>query len=241
MKLDRVTITGADDSIKPTDLLALSKKYPFVEWGILLSLSQQGGNRYPSYEWMGYLSGMKSNNPDLKLSAHLCGRYVRDLVERGVNSFREKRPVLWADFERLQLNFHGQWHKISKGFLDALPEFKDKQVIFQVDGVNDAAWAQCQNYCDAVPFFDASHGAGVTPTEWPSPYSGVYNGYGGGLGPHNLSAALDKISALSQEGADGWFWVDMETKVRSRADTKFDLEKVERCLEAAAPFVSQKD
>ena len=31
--LDRVTITGADDSVRPTDLLELSREFPFVEWG----------------------------------------------------------------------------------------------------------------------------------------------------------------------------------------------------------------
>ena len=51
--------------------------------------------------------------------------------------------------------------------------------------------------------FDGSHGAGVTPAEWSTPYPGVYNGYGGGLGPHNLSAAIEKIGALSQEVKSG--------------------------------------
>ena len=32
-----VTITGADDSIQPSQLLDLQKEFPFVEWGILLS------------------------------------------------------------------------------------------------------------------------------------------------------------------------------------------------------------
>ncbi len=239
MKLNRVTITGADDSVKPTDLLPLSQKYPFVEWGILMSLSNQGNSaRFPSRRWIGELVEMKKSNPNVKLSAHLCGQYVRDLVERGENRFRDEHAPLWHLCDRIQLNFHGNWHKISEPFLKLLPGFNYKQIIFQVDGVNDGAWAQCQNYrCDAVPFFDTSHGAGVKPDEWPKPYSGsVDNGYGGGLGPETIYAEVVKIKMLGHP--DWWFWVDMETKVRSNGAAKFDLKKVKLCLDAVLPLVS---
>ncbi len=234
--LDRVTITGADDSIKPADLVPLSEKYPFVEWGILMSLSQQGNSsRFPNLEWIGHLVAMKKANPNVKLCAHLCGRYVRDLVERGDNSFRKEREMLWGIFERIQLNFHGNWHKISNPFFELLPLLDKKQIIFQVDGVNDDAWSYCQRYCDAVPFFDGSHGAGVMPQDWPKPYDGVYNGYSGGLGPENLVIQIPKI--LETVGKER-IWIDMETKVRSNEGSQFDLDKVRACLMAAASFVT---
>ncbi len=231
--LDRVTITGADESIKPTDLAPLSKKYPFVEWGILFSGRKQGAYRFPSPGWLGLLRTVKKSNPNMKLSAHLCGKWVREFVQSGHEGWRERYPDLWPLFERIQLNFHGNWHKISREFLDLLKTI-DKQIIFQVDGVNDLAWAQCQNLCDAVPFFDASHGAGVMPEEWPKPFTGVYNGYSGGLGPGNLPIEIPKIQKIV---GDARFWIDMETKVRSYDDSKFDLEKVQVCLDEAAPFV----
>ena len=37
MKLTRVTITGADDSVEPRALAELSEAFPFVEWGLLMS------------------------------------------------------------------------------------------------------------------------------------------------------------------------------------------------------------
>lgn len=52
MILDRVTITGADDSISPSGLLPLTKKYPFVEWGILVSVTKIGVPRYPTWAWI---------------------------------------------------------------------------------------------------------------------------------------------------------------------------------------------
>ncbi len=235
-QMDRVTITGADDSVDPNALALMSKEYPFVEWGILFG-SHPGTPRFPGSDFRHQLAKVKELNPQMKLSAHLCGRLARDLVELGNLSFRTLYPYLWHHFERIQLNFHGQWHKISREFLEILPEFKGKQVIFQVDRINELAWGQCQNYCDAVPFFDASHGAGVMPEKWPKPYFGVYNGYGGGLGPENLAEEIPKI-ALAAGGAT--FWIDMETKVRT--DEKlFDLVKVKACLKAAAPFIVGKD
>lgn len=38
-----ITMTGADDSIRPQDLLPISEKFPRVEWGILLSNSKLVG------------------------------------------------------------------------------------------------------------------------------------------------------------------------------------------------------
>ncbi len=233
--LDRVTITGADDSIRPSELVV--NPYvdnSFVEWGILFSASQQGGRRFPSKEWLRSLKSVKELNPKMKLSAHLCGGYVRDLVDRGHDSWFDDHTELWHIFDRVQLNFHGQWHKISKKFLRAISHYQRKQVVFQVDGVNDEAWVQCQTVCDAVPFFDASHGAGVKPNEWPKPFPGIYNGYSGGLGPDNLTTEIPRILAAA---GDQRIWIDMETKVRSGNDSRFSMGKVERCLAAAKPFV----
>jgi hypothetical protein len=50
MKIDRVTITGADNNNTHEELLELQKKYPFVEWGILYSQKKAGENRYPTLD-----------------------------------------------------------------------------------------------------------------------------------------------------------------------------------------------
>ncbi len=234
--LDRVTITGADDSIEPHELARISyEMYSFVEWGILFSAKQQGAYRFPSHKWLASLKSVKELNPNMRLCAHLCGKWVRELVQSGHESWHRRYPELWHVFDRIQLNFHGNWHKIGDEFLKVLPRFKGKQVIFQVDGVNDDAWAYCQRYCDAVPFFDASHGAGVMPQDWPKPYNGVYNGYSGGLGPENLVPQIPRI--LEAVGSER-IWIDMETKVRSADDSKFDLDKVRASLMASHSFVT---
>jgi hypothetical protein len=243
MILDRVTITGADVSIEPLVLAEASKEYPFVEWGILFGTAM-GGPRFPTHQWVKDLVQVKAQNKDMKLSAHLCGRFVRDIVLEGSLSFKSIYPQFWEIFDRIQLNFHGRWHKASEGFMKLLPQFKGKQLIFQIDGVNDSTWWSSKAYGDCVPFFDASHGAGISPEEWPKPYPGAYNGYSGGLGPDNLATEIPKILKLasgpSEAADDKHCWVDMETKVRSKDDTQFRLDKVRACLSAAAPFINKE-
>lgn len=46
MNLDRVTITGADDSVSPAELVDISAEFPFVEW--------DGVNDHLTYAALGY-------------------------------------------------------------------------------------------------------------------------------------------------------------------------------------------
>jgi len=48
VKLDRVTITGADDQTSIAQMAEFSDMFSFVEWGILVSRSQEGAARFPS-------------------------------------------------------------------------------------------------------------------------------------------------------------------------------------------------
>jgi hypothetical protein len=232
MKLDRVTITGADDSIAPAHLPALTRKYPFVEWGILFSGSRQGTPRYPSATWLGALAE-HAFNVEMDLSAHLCGRWVRDLVLKGEFSFKDEYNSLWPIFQRLQLNFHGQFHKACLGFRQQLALCREKEFVLQHDGVNDETILTLGAMLPVVPLFDRSGGAGVIPKDWPKPIW-KYCGYAGGLGPENI---VDEIRRIGEVVGDSRIWIDMETRVRSSDDAQFDLEKVERCLQLAAQFV----
>ncbi|NJL77371.1 MAG: hypothetical protein HC892_22405 [Saprospiraceae bacterium] len=75
--ITKVTITGADDSISPAALIPLTEKYPFVEWGILVSRRNFGSNRFPSKNWLALL---EKDHPEIKLSCHFCGDYVREIL-----------------------------------------------------------------------------------------------------------------------------------------------------------------
>lgn len=226
--LDRVTITGADDSIVTGDLVLLTRQYPFVEWGILVSGNSRFGTpRFPSGMWIQELSTL-----GLPLSLHLCGRPVRDVCQGNWNGVADCE--VFGAFQRVQLNFHSYLHLITPEFVPGCLSI-DKQIIFQCDGVNDHLVSNAyDDGLDAVPLYDRSGGAGVVPDDWPGAMAGIYSGYAGGLGPDNLYEELSKI----REAASERFWVDMETKVRSSNDRQFDLGKVRKCLEIAAYYLA---
>jgi len=253
MRLDRVTITGADDSIAPKALLGLSEDYPFVEWGILVSKTQEGGPRFPTRLWIREL--VESAPADMKLSLHVCGRWVRRLMVGDDELLRDvgyEAPSL-TRFQRVQLNFHAERHDVLVGeaaalFLRTMPR---QQIIVQMDGTanEDLLGMLCARGVAAVPLFDTSGGAGVVPGEWPRPFPGIeYHGYAGGLGPDTLTRELPRIAEAAvfpspgenpelSRGTDARIWIDMERRVRSADDQQFDLARVRRCLEICAPLV----
>jgi len=235
MILDRVTVTGADDSTDPKELINLSKKYPFVEWAILLSRSSEGQYRFPSLKWMESLRDLAKDNP-IKLAGHLCGRWVNDLLSNN-HTFYSERPSIVNMFQRVQLNFHGQPTSYNDLFIESLEKMK-VQYIFQIDNRNNNLFdLAIKNNVNAVPLFDLSHGAGVSPEAWPQPYPNIYCGYAGGIGPQNIKDEIRKVKELGNK--DQLFWVDFETKVRSYSDSLFDLFKVEDCLEKSSEFMGR--
>lgn len=232
--LNRVTITGADDSIEPRELLQLSNEFPFVEWGILMSKSQVGNARFPSPAW---LRDLEDISPDLNLSAHLCGRVVRKLLLGD--------DELWAGwqrwFKRAQLNFHAEatpWDPLRFATALRAEKYKHLQWIFQIDGASGNEYVNAVRdlgtHIDVVELFDLSGGAGVLPWEWPKgDGQHRYRGYAGGLSPDNVVEQLAAIETVAQPPC----WIDVETHVRSERDTAFDLAKVRAFLEAARPWV----
>jgi hypothetical protein len=254
MKLDRVTITGADDSVDPVDLLKLSAEFPFVEWALLFKHQNDESPRprWPRLRWFETLFELvrgRSTTPQFAL--HLCGMPCVRFLESSPSLFsgdHESVPGgLLQLCRRIQLNTHGEPHGWAPPTAIALVSFERlplTEIICQIDGGCGISLfrALAAEEMYVFPFYDLSHGAGVLPKEWPANYLDkdgsvevTYCGYGGGLGPENVEQELPRIA----EAAGGRFWIDMETKVRSQVDGRdvFDLEKVRRVLEICAPYV----
>lgn len=244
--LDRVTVTGADESCDIQEMHDLQKRFPFMEWGILLSRSAEGRrSRFPSLDWMcKMVAGHEHYAHPFKLAGHICGGWVQDIC-KGNWSFIKERPEVCGYFDRFQLNFHGARHKIDpdkfiQGFDNPVLHRKylvekgwpKMQIIFQLDEVNDELLQVARKAgIDAVGLYDTSHGAGILPNSWPT--NDTYVGYAGGLGPDNLEEQLNKIAEVCTPP----IWIDAETKLRSDDDKIFDLQKVRRFLEIAEPWV----
>lgn len=250
--LDKVTITGADDSVEPRDLKRFQEEFPFVEWGILVSKHKtfrEDTPRFPSVAWIEELS----EHPDrphgkelglvsgVRLSVHLCGAWVRDICKNKWMWLRpeESAPVIHLIHiaKRVQLNFHGYIHKItdrSQLAMDLTTFLPGKQVICQVDGANDDIVSTLyDDGANVAGLYDQSGGAGVLPEARPSPLKGIYSGYAGGLSPENVEAQLEIISKFVTDP----IWIDVESHVRSEDGERFDLDRVHDFLERVEPWV----
>jgi hypothetical protein len=240
MPLTGVTITGADDDVDVLELARLSREYPFVEWGILISESQVGKPRYPTALWtrefarevcrMG--SGMLS-------SYHLCGSFARDAL-LGTSERVDNCAAIGA---RIQIN--GAFSRLShRHFQDFVPMASRRKCEFILQCPSGEALLRAEGVANVVgtgrvsALFDASGGSGLYPPAWPPPppsrqagLPGLHTGYAGGIGPGNVESVLDTLESVNKDQ----FWIDMESGVRT--DGGFDLDKVTLVLERAKRFV----
>ena len=255
--LNRVTITGADDDTPVQEMISIYRRFPFMEWGILLSRSHSMATskpsaRFPSFDWLRKLynasaqedtflklSGWIYRKP-FPLSGHLCGEWVGELL-RGHDVFARDIAPLPSMFSRFQINTHGQEYRHELDCFAYMLKTNgwafSKQFIIQMDGVNDKVFEYIKDtpHIISAPLFDMSHGQGVAPDVWPA-YPGRYCGYAGGLSPDNLDAEMEKIYAITtKDGSNGPIWIDTETGVRT--DDKLDYNKVWAFLEKAEPWV----
>jgi hypothetical protein len=244
MKLRKVTVTGADDSISPIELFSINREYPFVEFGILLSkgVGDLGGSRFPSTEWLKELKKLYDENAKSKIhfSGHICGSWVKDIFLKGIWPI-DRRAT--ADFEsiatRWQLNTHGIKHDFKGVMLKPVIQYRHilgNEIIFQYDNENNQALFSCGDLTVSA-LFDLSHGAGVLPKKWPKPFAGIPCGYAGGLSPDNIEEQLAILEPIVE---DKTIWIDAESYLRSYDSSKgdyFDPNKVAKFLEKAKPWV----
>lgn len=243
MKITKVTVTGADDSVSPRSLVEIAEEFPFVEFGILLSKNQLGCTRFPSSAWLQELQTVCNSLPKfgLNLSGHICGRWVREIL-LGRWPLDELTELLGPDFydhlfSRWQLNTHGVSHEWRPEFIASLEMVRGwpGTVIFQHDERNNEVLkAAIESGAENIStLFDLSHGAGELPKFWPGLLPGISCGYAGGLSPENVHHQCTKIQ-LSV--GDASIWIDAETHLRTETGQFFDLHKVRDFLRAAQPF-----
>lgn len=228
--LERVTLTGADDSVDPGDLVELSREFHFVEWGILVG-SHDGSTRFPSRDWIRRLYSANDDvSHDVQLSLHICGGRLRNIAS-GNPDLHDYLSGCESIFQRTQLNWHGEKQSsvvasnVSDSFMSLQIAGWEPEIIFQLDGQNDHMFVEAGRFFRVSGLFDCSHGAGVLPTSWPIARGDISCGWAGGLGPDNV---VDEFQRIRQKAIQP-FWIDMETKLFT--EWKFDLAKCRSVLE----------
>ena len=237
--LNKVTITGADDKVDIQALIDLQLEFPFVEWGILLSKSKIGTQRYPSAEW---LTKLQESKDKLILSGHICGGWKQAILDGFWTIVRDLQPIEGL-FNRIQINCHGQFPKHHHDFTQGLDSILRSGVLKKSFEAFILPWnGKSQNRLldivnaagiVAYPLFDVSGGRGTLDENWPTAKG--YTGYAGGLGPENIQEQLSKIEKSADQHD---FWVDSESRVRTEND--FDLAKVRDFLKICSGQAEMK-
>ncbi len=231
MKLTKVTFTGVDEKTDLDHLQEIGKKYPYVEFGVLMSYNWPwNGSRFPNPQRI----CKELRNRGLQLSAHFCGEMAIDIA-RGETS---KTICGYGGdldiFRRCQLNLQ------ANGMFATLRHVKPfmlcDEVIIQMHTPElFQEFLKGKLPQNASYLLDASGGRGIdTPIEIVTSPN-VHIGYAGGIGVDNVEK---KLRTLLDYDSPEKFWIDMETRVRTD-DEWLDLEKVEKVLEICDPIIKE--
>lgn len=238
MIINRVTVTGADDGTPTRLMLELQDQYPQLEYGLLLSKSNQSKPEYPSLKKVKEFQSHK----ELQLSGHLCGSWVKEMLQ-GRNPVKEDLGDMLWKFGRVQINvinyldseeIPGTKQQKMENFLKVLEkDFVSSEVILQRNSSTQELLEFIRAH-STFPFqvlCDGSWGTGKQPERWPGLFDGVQNGYAGGLGGDDCSQQLEKIEKAVGDAA---IWVDAQGKLRIGGS--FDLVKVGNFAKVASKY-----
>ncbi len=235
-----LTITGADDTIDPIELVRLSKEYPFVEWGILFSHTAFGEKRFPSKEWRSTLyADIMGSTEQVNLSAHLCGSFVDQRLES--NAYLTTEVEMF--YRRIQFNKFNEENcaAILEYAADTstpviLPSSKKSREIIKAIGPGEQGLSVTDQRSRLSVLHDSSGGRGVSPDVWPDHMKDYFlTGYAGGLKEENIESTIAQLGARY---GDKPFWVDLETGARDGKDN-FGLPQVERILAKASGYYGE--
>ena len=238
----RVTFTGLDAGLQHSfndrqTLFRLQKKYPFVEFGVLLSESRQGKERrYPDYTFFYWLEEIKDKyNIALHLSLHLCGSLAVRVLDKGFGELPSAVYRRLHLFRRIQFNI---------ATVDDLPDRMSlmidgragttiEEFILQLlpgDGAKHI-WSRVKSNRPVSVLYDASGGTGRVSPFHVHPYGDLFKaGFAGGINADNV---VDRFREALSCCTDDDFWIDMESGVRDSLD-QFDVRRVVSVIDALA-------
>ena len=242
-----------DDSVDPRLLALISKKYPFVEWGVLFRKDKEGTPRYASEEYLGKLMAVKNSEDgaNMRLAGHLCGKSVNDVLS-GDPEFA--KYLCNSGFGRVQVNataINGVDVSGLAGtldnFLHCVKSVPNLEWIVQRNEETKPLWEQLDALLakGELPknisfLFDASCGTGVLPSSFPPllPHD-CQCGYAGGIGPKNVYQVLNGIYEVVKAQSSPPVWIDMESSLRSIVAGKdvFNVVKVFDCINEYVRYI----
>jgi hypothetical protein len=224
MSIRSITLTGVQESTdldRVRDMTRVAQGIS-VEWGVLYSPERAGGGgRYPSFAWILAFSQYATDN-NLRIALHVCGKGVDNLLANDAETVS-----LATKFNRVQLNFNQAERSFDVRRIGAAIRMLQRPVITQHNEWNRAL-AHMITDPNHQLLVDSSLGRGMSPTSWPAPIALKSTGYAGGLGPRNLSGALDQIEVVTGNRSH-LSWVDLESSLFT-PEGRFDPDRAEEAI-----------
>ncbi len=220
--IEIVTFTGVDDRTDFDELVYVARKYPFVEFGILVG--SQTGQDNPIFPGLPLVDRLTKILPSDRIAIHLCGKYARAVT--GIALKERLRIYDVSDgFGRVQVNLHGDMDNPSRIAVDSnnLLSFVNHSSASQIILQHRAGWNDIPLTHPKIEYlFDLSEGSGREGFDhWPEPPSNMRVGYAGGIGPHNI----ERVIEFANKHPEHPIWIDMESNVRT-SDYWFDMDKI---------------
>lgn len=227
MQINKVMIAGMDNKVSIVELEKLKEEFPFVEWGVLFSQPKAGTNRYPDHVWIQEFCN--SNTGDM--SAHFCGVYAREILEKGIFDGAEN---LQSNFTAVQLNYNfGRSKNWKRNNLDTFIEEYDRDIILQYNKSNEFLLNLLPHNDKVRMLYDASGGRGTEITGIYNPVKQFYTGYAGGINVDNVDKICTNINLHPHNNE---VWIDLESGARNQFN-EFDLELVKRILSKTQKYI----
>lgn len=249
MRIEKVTITGADDKVDPYKLYDLSDRYPFVEWGILYYPDKMGTPRFPSCSWMYRFD--KYAPSFVEKSIHLCGGSATTFCGGDLSIMRNS-VFHTPNYNRIQVNIHPACINQNEAAIADLFTRSGNVVntIIQANEITTNIILEILKSRKSTGgiqvLFDESRGKGKE-----NDFKNIQQrnehilekfrcGFAGGIDENNIRGVVDNIqkidnthynvqSILTREVIHPpSAWIDLESGART--NNEFDLNKVERIL-----------
>ncbi len=266
--LDRVTITGADDTVDINELVLLTDDFPFVEWGVLLSQSRMGQPRYPTFNWIkrlleaknAYIVNKIEHMPGkwvgqtaklFNLSGHLCGRWVRDIENEGIFSIRgalAKEQCWGRGWNRFQINWGSRGAKLDLNQMHSA--YSGLTLMSDIPSNHFQFILQCPDgdcgVLDSVRRHLADLDFDAVPLfdgsggkgKIPSEWPKPWTPYSGYAGGLTPENLEVQYEEIARRVGLSRIWIDAESGVRDDRN-RLDLAKVRSFLWQAASWISK--
>ena len=224
-ELKFVTCSGANEFTNISDIVALSERFPIIEWGIQAS-GKKCAKDSDRFRWIKELQHfLKDKHQAINLALHLnedwVDGYTSGTIPEEVETLLDMRDCNNAYlFKRIQLNFKIGRNKdphFSLLMERLLTHAEGKRFILSFNPSNETFIHQMYRYGlrDFDVLYDSSHGEGITASKWKEPAffdDGILQGYAGGLSPDNVANEIAKIRKVIPY--NGSFYIDAEGKLK---------------------------